>query len=151
MTDNREDALLEIYERIKEKRGSLGLTSFKRTPTEPIVAKDMPCVFMLEGSDNIIEYSSRGSMGYPVRRTLEVTLELVTNSSVDIKSKLRDLRKVVFAERNVDPPVYNPRLVSSGQTGFISENRTEGPSGYGLQDVLGMSLILDLVYTDDIL
>jgi len=149
--NNREDALQEIYERIKVKRISLGLTSFKRTPTEPIVEKDMPCVFMLEGPDNIIEYSSRGNMGYPVRRTLEVTLELVTNSNIDIKSKLRDLRKAVFAERDIDPPVYNPRLVDVGQTGFISENRTEGPSGYGLQDILGMSLVLDLVYTDDII
>jgi len=149
--DNREDALLEIYERIKAKRTSLGLTSFKRTPTEPIVAKNMPCVFMLEGPDNIIEYSARDSMGYPVRRTLEITLELVTSNDVDIKSKLREIRRVVFAERNTDPPVYNPRLVPDGQVGFIQENRTEGPSGYGLQDVLGMSLVFDLVYTDNVI
>ena len=149
--DNREDALLEIYERIKAKRTSLGLTSFKRTPTEPIVAKDMPCVFMLEGPDNIIEYSARDSMGYPVRRTLEVTLELVTSKDVNIKTKLRDLRKAVFAERDTDPFVYNPRLVPKGQTGFIQENRTEGPSGYGLQDIIGMSIVFDLIYTDEII
>ena len=150
--NNREDSLLEIYERIKAKRVSLGLTSFKRTPTEPIVDSDMPCVFMLEGNDSIIEYSSRDSLGYPLRRTLEVTLELVTSNSVDIKSKLQDLRRAVFAERNTDltaPAVYNPRLLSTnGNVGFIRESRTIGPTGYGLQDILGVSLVLDLVYTD---
>jgi hypothetical protein len=149
--NNREDSLLEIYERIKEKRISLGLTSFKRTPTEPIIEKDMPCLFMLEGPDNIIDRSGRSNIGYPVRRVLEVTLELVTTKDVDIKSKLRDLRKAVFTERGSNPAVYNPRLVPTGQTGFIQENRTDGPTGYGLHDVLGMSLILDLIYTDDIL
>lgn len=148
MIDSREEALLEIYERIKAKRVALGLTSFKRTPTEPIEAKHMPCVFMLEGPDNIIEYSGRSGMGYPVRRTLEVTLELVTTEDDNIKTKLRALRRVVFAEKGTDPAVYNPRLVPKGQTGFIQEARTEGPTGYGLQDVLGMSLVLDLVYVD---
>ena len=149
--DNREDSLLEIYERIKVNKDLLGLVSFRRTPTEPVDAVNMPCVFMLEGADSIIEYSSRSSVGYPVRRTLEVTLELITTKDVDIKSKLRALRRAVFAERDSDPVAYNPRLLPKGRTGVINESRTEGPTGYGLQDVLGMNLVLDLVYTDAII
>ena len=148
--NNREDGLLEIYERIKSNRTELGLTSFKRTPTEPINDKDMPCLIMLEGNDNIVTHSSKTNAGYPVRRALEVTLELITSKSTDIKLMLRNLRKVVFTERGSDPPFYNGRLCANDRTGFIQESRTEGPNGYGLPDVLGMRLVLDLVYTDEL-
>ncbi len=149
--DNREDALLELYERIKVNRVDLGLVSFKRTPTNPISDSDMPCVIMLEGVDNIIEHGTRNNSGYPVRRALEVTLELITTKDTAIKTTLRSLRKAVFTERGTDPPVYSARLVPNTRTGFISESRTEGPTGYGLPNVLGMSLVLDLVYTDDVM
>lgn len=148
--NNREDALIEIYNRIKDKRLDLGLVSFKRTPTEPIDEPDLPCVFMLEGIDKIIDYSSRSNIGYPVKRSLEITIELVTTKSVDIKTKMRELRKIIFAERETDPFIYNPRLLPEGRVGFIQESRTEGPTGYGLKDILGMNLVLDLVYSDDI-
>ncbi len=149
--NNREDSLQEIYERIKANRVELGITTFKWSPTEPISADDMPCCIMLEGIDNVVAHGSKDSAGYPLRRALEVKLELITTSVVDIKTLLRDLRRIVFTERDSDPSIYNARLVSKGRTGFINENRTEGPTGYGLPDVLGMSLVLDLVYTDEML
>jgi len=149
--DNREDSLTELYERIKANRTELGLASFKQTPTEPIKDDDLPCVVMIEGVDNVIVHSSKNNAGYPVRRVLEVTLELITTKDTEIKTLLRDLRRIVFTERNTDPPVYNARLLPSGRTGSIQESRTEGPTGYGLPDILGMSLVLDLVYTDDVM
>jgi len=149
--DNREDSLLELYERIKVNRVALGLVSFKRSPTVPIKEAEMSCLVMLEGVDNIVAHSSKNSAGYPVRRALEVTLELMTPKDIDIKAVLRDLRRIVFTERGTDPPVYSARLVPDDRTGFIQESRTEGPTGYGLPGVLGMSLVLDLVYTDEIL
>jgi len=148
--DNREDALLELFERIKANYIDLGLVSFKRTPTVPIDDEDMPCLFMMEGTDNIIEHSSKNNSGYPVRRALEVTLELVTAKSFDIKAAVKDLRRVVFTERGTDPAVFNAKLVPKGRVGFIQENRTDGPTGYGLPNILGMSLVLDLVYTDNL-
>lgn len=149
--DNREDSLLELYERVKLNRTDLGLKSFKRTPTNPIADTDMPCLIMLEGVDNIVAHGSKNSSGYPVRRALEVTLELITTKDTEIKTLLKDLRRIVFTERSTDPPVYRARLVPDNRTGFIQESRTEGPTGYGLPNVLGMSLVLDLVYTDDIM
>jgi len=149
--NNREEALLELYERIKVNRVELGLATFKRTPTEPINDSDMPCIIMIEGSDSILVPNSRNTSGYPVRRLLEVTLELITTSVTDIKKTLRDLRRIVFTERDTDPPIFNARLLPDGRTGLIQENRTEGPTGYGLPDVLGMSLVLDLVYNDDVM
>ena len=151
MTDNREDALVEIYNRVKDNRTELGLTSFKRTPTAPISDSDMPCLLMLEGNDGIVSSSSKTNTGYPVRRVLEVTLELVTDGDTDIKSMLRDVRRVVFTQRDTDPPLYDAKLLPNNRTGSISENRMKGPDGYGLPNVLGMSLVLDLVYTDAIL
>ena len=146
----REDALLELYTRIKANKTEIGLKSFKRTPTEPINDKDMPCLVMLEGNDNIMSHSSKNNTGYPVRRALSVTLELITTKKTDIKTMLRILRKVVFTERGSDPPFYNARLFLDGRAALIQENRTEGPNGYGLPDVLGMSLVLELVYSDDL-
>ena len=142
---NRENGLLEIYERIKAKRIELGLTSFKRTPTNPIKEPDMPCVFMMEGIDNIVKHSSRGNTGYPCTRALEVELEIVVNKSVDIMALYRQLRSVVFTSRD-GSGMKNARL-SDGTS--IRENRTEGPTGYGLPDVKGMSLFLDMIYTDN--
>lgn len=142
---NRDDALEEIYQRIKDNKDVLGLTTFKRTPTEPIDQDQLPCIFMMEGVDNIIEYSKRSKTGYPARRVLEVVLELAALSETDIKDLYRNLRSVVFTVRGSDPAEFNPIVATNA---FISENRTEGPTGYGLPDTLGMRLVLDLVYTD---
>lgn len=143
---NREVGLEEIYERIKARRVSIGVKTFKRTPTSPIDDSDMPCIFMLEEIDNVIKQTSRSNTGYPVRRVLEVGLELVTTKDVNIKTMYRLMRQAVFMKR--DPQIYDARIANNV---FIAENRTEGPVGYGLPDILSMRLVLDLVYTDDFL
>lgn len=140
---NRENGLLEIYNRIKDNRVAIGIKSFKRTPTEPITDSDMTCVFMLEGTDNILKHATRSTTGYPVKRVLEVTLEIVATKQTDIKDVYQKLRNTVFTSRETGLP----NSIIADNT-FINENRTEGPTGYGLPDVLGMSLIVDLVYVD---
>lgn len=148
--ENRELGLLEIKARIKADRTSLGLSSFKRTPTDPLNSEDLPCVVMLEGTDNIFKRASRNKLGYPAQRDLEVIVELVVNKvdTPDIKALFRELRKTVFKVRNDNPdaePVYSPIIADDV---FINENRTEGPVGYGLPDIKVMRLVLDLIYTD---
>lgn len=148
MADNRETGLLEIYERIKADRVALGLQSFKRTPTEPSQFDDLPCVFMLEGPDNIFKRSSRGKLGYPAQRILELEIELVVNkvNTPNIKSLFYDLRRTVFKVRKDDEEIeYSPIIADDV---FINENRQEGPIGYGLPDIKVMRLVLDLIYTD---
>jgi len=136
--------LTELYNRIKDKRVVIGVTSFKRTPTNPISDSDMPCIFMLEGIDNIINPSKRNATGYPARRILEVIFELVTDEKTNIKTMYMEMRKALFTR--IDNGVYDPRIADNV---FIGENRTEGPLGYGLPDILSMRLVLDLVYTDN--
>ena len=123
---NRDEGLTEIYERIKANRVELGIITFKRTPTAPIKNEDLPCVFMMEGVDNIIEHSKRSRTGYPAKRALEVRLELVTDSSTDIKQLYFDLRRIVFSQRNSDPVVFNPVIAENT---FINENRTFARAG----------------------
>lgn len=142
---NREDGLNEIYERLKANRTFLGLTTFKRNPTRPAVENDLPCVFMIEGTDIITEHSKRSGTGYPAKRVMEVTIEIITTREVNIKQLFQDIRRVIFTERNSNPVVYTAIVAENT---FIGENRTEGPAGYGLPDVVGMALVLDLVYTD---
>lgn len=142
---NRENALLEIYERLKANRTILGIKTFKRIPTSSITEEDLPCIFMSEETDSVVEHSKRNRTGYPARRVLEVILEIITSNEVDIKQLYSDIRRVVFTVRNSDPVEFNSTLAENT---FINENRTEGPTGYGLPDVVGMRLVLDLVYTD---
>ncbi len=142
---NREEGLIEIYERIKVNRKDMGIVTFKRTPTTPVKNEDLPCIFMIEGVDNIFDRSSRGTTGYPAKRILEVTLELVTDGDTNIRQLYSDLRRAVFSTIGSDPVVYDSVIAKNT---FINENRTEGPIGYGLPDILSMSLVLDLVYVD---
>ena len=142
---NREAGLTEIYNRLYDNRVALGC-KFKRTPTQPATAEDLPCIFMLESVDNVIEHSKRNKVGYPARRVLEVVLEVIATREEDVKQLYLDIRRIVFTVRGTDPAVYSSIL---GDNVFINENRTEGPNGYGLPDVVGMRLVLDLVYTDN--
>lgn len=144
--ENRESALIEIYERLKENKTSIGIKTFKRIPTNAITENDLPCVFMFEEVDNIIEHSKRNRTGYPARRVLEVALEIVVSTNYDIKQFYNNIRRAVFAKRGTDMTEFDSVLATNT---FISENRTEGPNGYGLPDVIGMRLVLDLVYTDN--
>ena len=94
---------------------------------------------MVEGIDSIVEYSSRTPTGYPARRMLEVTLEIISDKKTDIKTLFREVRSVVFSGGVV---------VADDKT-IIKEVRTEGPTGYGLPGVLGIRLILFLMYKDE--
>ena len=136
---NREAGLVEIYDRIYAQRDTLNLKAFKRTPTIAVDESFLPCIFMMEGTDEVIEHSSRNQTGYPCRRALEITLELVTDGSPTIKQIYTDVRTVVC----------DGVVVVADNNTFIREIRTEGPTGYGLPDVLGMRLVLALVYTDN--
>jgi hypothetical protein len=146
----KEEALVEIKARIKTVKVSLGLVTFVRTPTVPVDIPEMPAVFMIEGVDHINKYSSRSSIGYPAKRIAEVVVELITaekdsdGNYVDIKSMYRTVRSAIMINAN-------PLLKEDGSvdpTVFIREARTEGPSGYGLPDVVGMRLVLELFYID---
>lgn len=147
----REEGLLEIYERIKIRRINLGLNTFKRTPTVPVRQEMFPCIFMSEGVDNVIDHSKRNKTGYPAKRVLEVALEIIVSADADIKRLYFDVRKAVFMDKNAvweenKPSAFSPIIAKNT---FINENRTEGPDGFGLPDAVGMRLVLDLIYTDN--
>jgi len=143
---NKEEGLQEIYERIKANRVLLGVKTFKWIPTSPIQEEDMPCIFLLEGTDNIIKHSGRSTTGFPAQRVAEVTIELVTSGAVDIKALFRKVRQAIFAISDSDPIKYDSRISDKV---FFNESRIEGPEGYGLPNVKGMRLILDVVYSDE--
>lgn len=140
MQDNREIGLLAIYNRIKAAKtaATLVVKTFKRSPTEPIDASNLPCIFMIEGVDEIVKASNRNPLGYPAGRELEVTLEIVSSTTTDIKQLYRDVRLAVFKDG-----------ATVTKNTFIRESRTEGPTGYGLPDILGIRLILLLSYMDE--
>jgi len=143
---NRELGLLEIKERLKENYVAIGLTTFRRNPTEALREEQFPYVIMEEGVDQIIERSGRNKTGYPAKRVLEVILEIGTLNTTNIRDLYNKVRTVIFTERGTDPPVFTPIVA---QNVFINENRTEGPTGVDIPGILVMRLVLDLVYTDN--
>lgn len=135
---NRELGVQEIYDRLYAAVGDLGLKGLKRSPTTTVDEDFLPCIFMVEDVDEIVEHSARSSAGYPCKRMLEVTLEIIASRETDVKKLYSDVRSVVFGDG----------VVVADDNTFIRETRTEGPTGYGLPDVLGMRLVLILFYTD---
>jgi hypothetical protein len=137
---NRVNGVQEVYTRIYNSRATIGVKACMRTPTKPVDEKYLPCIFMVEGVDEVQQHSNRSKVGYPMKRVLEVELEIVADRDTDIHALYRGVRSAVF--KDGDP------VVADGGT-FIREIRTEGPTGYGLPDVIGMTLVLALFYTDE--
>jgi hypothetical protein len=141
----REAGLTEIFERLKLRKTTIGLKKFRWNPTDTISEEDdTPCLLMFEGVDLVIEKASRGTTGYPARRRLEVNLEIVAGKDDNVKQIYSKVREAVFKDRTPEETVTS---VVAENT-FIAENRTEGPVSYGLPNILGMRLFLDLIYTD---
>jgi len=136
--ETRELGILEIIDRLKTYKDVLGLKTFKRSPTTPISETNLPCVFLHEDIDEIIKESGRGGLGYPATRTLEVVLEIVTGGTADVRQLYLKVRAAVLKD--------GCRIAPNT---FIKEIRTEGPTGYGLPDVLGMKLVFALTYQDE--
>ena len=134
--EKREEGLQVLYEKIKSSRGVLGIKTFRRTPSEGVLHKDLPCVFMTEGPDKIIKYNSRDWLGYPARREVEIVFELITDDAYDIRKFFLDFRRTILTSAKVTDNCV------------IRELRASGPSGYRSPHVIGMNLILGMSYTD---
>lgn len=136
---NREAGIVEINNRLIAAKDTIGLKGLKRTPTRPIDEKYLPCVYIHEGNDEIAKPSNRTPTGYPCKRVLELVIEIIANESLnDIKLLYRVVRSAVF----------NGGVIVADDNTLINEIRTEGPTGYGLPDMIGMSLVLAMSYTD---
>lgn len=144
--DKRDQSLIELKERLRLRKDEIGIVSFKETPSGEISPDKLPCVLMEEGVDSIIEHSGRKKSGYPARRILEVSFECIVNSkSVSPRNFCKDVRRCLFLEKGSDTQIN----INVAELSFIKENRMEGPFGYGLPNINGMKLILDLIYIDD--
>lgn len=144
---NRNLGLAEIKTRLAAAYTGIGLKTFKQNPSAPAEIGELPCLFMIEGTDRIQKYSSRGSTGFPATRHMEVILDIVVSTKkapiVDIKTLHSNVRKTVF---KTVAGVLDTKIAPN--TYFV-EDRTEGPFNYGLPDINAMRLILTLIYTDD--
>lgn len=135
----RKEILDVLIERIKQNRSTLHVKTLKHNPTSPFISTDLPGVFLYEGVDNILKYSSGTPLGYPVFRECEITLEIITDSRYDLLTMYRGVRSVVL----------NSDLPSLQKGSLLREKFSEGPTGYGVPDVLGMRLVMSLTYSDD--
>ena len=143
----RIDACAEIFERIKANRVTIGLKTFRKTPTSQAKVEEMPICFMVYGKDSIVKKSSRSS-SFKNRsgdmRSVEIILELIANKTEDVFAIFEKVRETVLEDihplKNIDGTVDT--------TTFMIEDRTEGPIGYGLPDVEAMIFVINLVYLD---
>jgi len=152
--DKRDEGIAEIKDRLKVRKDVIGLVFFKDTPSGEIDPENTPSVLMLEGNDRIVKPSTRNNSGYPATRAAEITLECIVNSK-DTSPRMfcKDVRKAIFLDKEADFLTTNESDINIhvAEGVFIREDRTEGPFGYGLPNINGMRLVIDLVYDDNIL
>ena len=135
--ENREAGLQVLYNRIKDERTSLGIKTFRRTPSTPVEEKHLLCVFMSEGIDRIAQPSTRNWLGYPARRELEIIFEMIAVDTFDIRDFFTRFRTVVLSSATLTSDC------------IVREVRALGPQGYGMPNVIGLQLILSMSYTDN--
>lgn len=143
--DNREAGIAELKARLYARKAEAGIAMFIETPSGELNPEKTPAVLLSEGEDIIDLTSSRNQSGYPAKRILEIMFECV----VDIRNNkprtfCKDVRRALFLDKSVDE--INIMLLSEV---FIREARMEGPFGYGLPNINGMRLILNLFYPDE--
>jgi len=140
-------AMQEIKDRFYEKKNDLGLLYLKDTPSGEIDPDQTPAILLTSGTDSIGKYSNRSDHGYPAQRILEVSIEAIINSrDIDVVDFFKNVRKTAFIGRGTNPEIVDIQVADGV---FIRENRSEGPFGYGLPNMIGMRLVLDLLYTDN--
>lgn len=146
----RIDACEEIYERIKADRVNIGLKTFKRTPTSAAKIEEMPICFMTDGVDTIIKRSSRAASptrkGEGNTRSLEVILEIVCHVDSDILEIYKKVRAAVLAD--IHP--LKDIIGNIDSSTYMYEERTEGPIGYNVPEIVAMIFVITLIYVDDI-
>jgi len=153
MADFRTLALEEIASRIVRDREVLDLQSFNWNSNDPDDKSSVPSIYMFEGRDVIKTYSSRGPLGYPARRHLEINIEVVAKSdrnASEIKALLRLVKRSVFCDRigdSIENYVWTPNEVVANNS-FIKELRTKGPGTYAVPELVGIKLVIGLWYTD---
>ena len=130
----KENAIVEITGWISEARDTLGIKTVRRTPSSPASSDDFTAVFIHEGDDTIIKYSSTRT-GYPVTRKGEVAFEMWTKKGVDVRALYRALRTLLFT-KSLSVPVD------------IREIKTFGPFNGGVPHTRTMQLIVGLTYKD---
>jgi hypothetical protein len=136
----REQGLIELKSRVAAAKVTLGLKTFRRHPGKGVTLAECPAVFMSEGMDRFTGKSDRTPLGYPARRELEVTFDILVPEGhpVDIHLLFRQVRSVIFANHLVVP-----------KETFIQELRAHGPYGYQeIPGLAGMQLIVGLYYPD---
>lgn len=149
MIDEREQAILEIIARLTDNRVEIGLATLKRVPLlNPIDSKDYPCLLLIENEDKIEKKSSSGICGYPMRRQLELVLELVARHGVDVKAMMRLIRRAIVTGTTV---TGSPPLPVPNSDAFILESYIAGPTNFNIPDTIGMQLAFSLHYKDELL
>lgn len=143
--DSREIGIAELIARLKAKKTDIGLARFIETPSGEVDPDQLPAILLEEGPDQISSHSNRSQSGYPSKRVLEISFECIVDTrNTDTRTFCRNVRRALFLDKDVDE--VNVQL---GNDIFVREDRTEGPFGYGLPNVNGMRLILNLIYTDE--
>lgn len=143
--DLREAGIAELIARLKARKAELGIVKFIETPSGEVDPEKVPAVLLQEGIDQIDKYSNRGKSGYPAARILEVVFECVVDSRVtSARTFCKNVRRALFLDKSED--VINVMLTSEV---FIRETMMEGPFGYGLPNINGIKLVLNLHYTDE--
>lgn len=142
---DRDVALTEIQRRIDAAHETIGLSTFKQTPTTGGKVSEMPICYMTAGTDAIVKRTKRSVTSKGCTRKLEVIIEIVGSVQSNVLNMCRSVRDAIMVDCN---PVKDENG-NSVLTSYIYEERMEGPVGYGIENIEAIVLVINLVYTDN--
>ena len=151
MIDRRENAIVEIENRILRDRQILNFKNFHRNFNDPSIfnSENMPGIYILEGDDIVKKHAERDVFGYPMWRLLELEIEIIVKIERDKGKSIKDFTKMVkksiFCEKENE--IYIAKNLETDNT-FIREIKTIGPNIYNVPDLIGMKIIIGLNYME---
>ena len=148
--ENREIAIKDVAEAVyvafteksEEVYTDFQLKHFELTPIESVTADLMPCVLLLEGEDTVKNRSSRGYLGYPLRRSFDLLGEVWVHDATDPREKVLAMYR---AFRRAALPTSGTLPGGSA----IREMQALGPFSETHEGSLGMRIILEILYVDN--
>lgn len=136
--ENRVLGLERVYALLVPLFKSYPLEFFGFSPDYTIDQIKLPAVIILEGADEITKRASRGYLGYPAKRELEIIVECWDSSLQGCRDLYQQVRSILLVNEGV--------LIPSSVV--VREIRAVGPFNLDLPAIKGIRIIFGMNYTD---
>jgi hypothetical protein len=129
----RLEILNAIEDILRDNASSLGFETFVHYPTSQAREEDLPCLFLFEGTDEVIKSSSRGPITIPITRRLEIIFDIL-DIPKNAYNRALTVRDTLF--------INGQGVIPS----LLTEKQMDGPYGSGVPGIVVCRLTLSTIY-----